>query len=149
DPNGALRSVTLVSQNFVSTPVQNVHTISTPSGLVGYMLFNDHIATAEGGLINAINALQGVQDLVLDIRYNGGGYLDIASELAYMIAGPTMTSGQTFELQQFNSKSPNTNPITGSRIAPTEFHSKTQGLQSGLPSGQALPTLNLPRVFVL
>jgi hypothetical protein len=149
DPSGSMRTVTLVSQNFTSTPVQNVRTISTQSGLVGYMLFNDHIATAEGGLINAINQLKGVQDLVLDIRYNGGGYLDIASELAYMIAGPTMTSGRTFELQQFNSKNPNTNPVTGQRIAPTDFHTTTLGLQSGLPAGQALPHLDLQRVFVL
>ena len=38
-----------------------------------------------------------MQDLVLDLRYNGGGYLAIASELAYMIAGPARTSGKTFE----------------------------------------------------
>ena len=71
----------------------------TPTGPVGYMQFNDHIATAEGGLIDAINTLKtaAITDLVLDIRYNGGGYLDIASELAYMIAGPTPTAGRTFE----------------------------------------------------
>jgi len=46
------------------------------------MLFNDHLATAEGELVNAFTQLQtaGITDLVLDIRYNGGGYLDIASE---------------------------------------------------------------------
>ena len=151
DLSGTTRTVTLVSQDFTSTPVQNVHTISTASGLVGYIQFNDHVATAEGGLINAINTLKtaGVQDLVLDIRYNGGGYLDIASEAAYMIAGPTMTSGRTFELQQFNSKYPNTNPVTGGALSPTTFHTTTQGLQPGLASGQALPTLNLPRLYVL
>ena len=39
----------------------------------------------------AINTLKAanVTDLVLDLRYNGGGYLDIASEVAYMIAGTT------------------------------------------------------------
>ena len=44
---------------------------------------------AESELVAAFTQLQsaGVQDLVLDIRYNGGGYLDIASEVAYMVAG--------------------------------------------------------------
>ncbi len=44
-------------------------------------LFNDHIATAEGALKNAIQQLATAQvnDLVLDLRYNGGGYLDIAA----------------------------------------------------------------------
>ena len=39
--------------------------------------------------MSAINTLKAaaVTDLVLDMRYNGGGYLDIAAELAYMIAG--------------------------------------------------------------
>ena len=48
------------------------------------MLFNDHIATAESELVAAVTQLKtaGVTDLVLDIRYNGGGYLDIASEVA-------------------------------------------------------------------
>src|SRR6185436_17837256 len=102
------------SANVTTTPVQNVRTIATPSGAVGYLLFNDHIATAESGLIDAVKTLKtaNVSDLVLDIRYNGGGFLNIASELAFMIAGPTMTSGQTFELTQFNSKNPTTNPIT-------------------------------------
>jgi hypothetical protein len=149
--SGTTRSVTLVSQNFTSTPVQNVRTLSTPSGNVGYLLFNDHIATSEGALVNAINTLKtaGVTDLVLDVRYNGGGFLDIAGELAYMIAGPTMTSGRTFELQQFNNKYPGTNPVTGRQITPVAFHSTTLGIQQGLAPGQPLPTLNLSRVFVL
>ena len=144
------RTVTLVSANVTSTPVQNVHTIAAAGGgLVGYLLFNDHLATAESELVAAFSQLQsaGVQDLVLDIRYNGGGYLDIASEVAYMIAGAGPTAGQTFEMQQFNSKYPSTNPLSGTAITPTDFHSTTQGFST--TSGQALPTLNLTRVFVL
>ena len=151
DPGAATpRTVTLVSADITDTPVQNVHTIPTAAGdLVGYMLFNDHIATAERGLVAAFNQLQsaGVHDLVLDIRYNGGGYLDIASELAYMIAGPTPTAGQTFELSQFNSKNPTVNPVTQTVISPLGFHATTQGFS--LAAGQALPTLNLSRVFVI
>jgi carboxyl-terminal processing protease len=146
------RTVTLVSGKVTETPVQNVKTISTPAGdLVGYMLFNDHIATAEGELVAAFSQLKsaGVHDLILDIRYNGGGFLDMASEVAYMIAGPNLTAGQTFELDQFNSKNPTVNPVTQSAITPLGFHTTTQGFSMLPPAGQALPTLNLPRVFVL
>jgi hypothetical protein len=144
------RTITLVSANITATPVQNVKTIPTAAGdLVGYMLFNDHIATAEGELVAAFNQLKsaGVHDLILDIRYNGGGFLDIASEVAYMIAGPAPTAGQTFELDQFNSKNPTVNPVTQSTITPLGFHTTTQGFS--LTAGQALPSLNLPRIFVL
>lgn len=146
----APRTITLVSANVTSTPVQNVRTLTAPNGnLVGYMLFNDHVATAESELVAAFSQLQsaGVHDLVLDIRYNGGGLLDIASEVAYMIAGPGPTTGQTFELSQFNSKHPTVNPVTGAPLAPTGFHSTTQGFST--TAGQALPSLNLARVFVL
>jgi len=148
----APRTVTLVSGSITETPVQNVKTLSTAAGdLVGYMLFNDHIATAESELVAAFSQLKsaGVRDLILDIRYNGGGFLDIASEVAYMIAGPTLTAGQTFELDQFNSKNPTVNPVTQSAITPLGFHATTQGFSTPPPAGQALPTLNLPRVFVL
>ncbi len=64
-----------------------------------------------------------------------------------MIAGPNLTAGQTFELDQFNSKNPTVNPVTQSAIAPLGFHTTTQGFSS--TAGQALPFLALPRVFVL
>ena len=144
----APRTVTMVATNVTSRPVQNVGTIER-SGTVGYMLFNDHIATAEAQLIDAFGQLQaaGVSDLVLDIRYNGGGYLDIASEVAYMIAGPVPTTGQGFERTVFNDQYASTDPVTGERLTPVPFHDLSQGFSG--PEGQPLPTLNLPRVFVL
>jgi carboxyl-terminal processing protease len=143
------RTVTMVAVNVTSTPVQNVGTFRTRRGRVGYMLFNDHIATAEQQLVSAFGELagEGVTDLVLDIRYNGGGYLDIASEVAYMIAGPTPTAGQTFERTVFNDKYPSRNPVTGEALTPVPFHATSQGFSG--PQGQALPTLDLSRVTVL
>jgi carboxyl-terminal processing protease len=143
------RSVILHAANVTENPVPIVVAIPTATGPVGYLLFNDQLAQAETGLITAVNTLKtaGVTDLVLDIRYNGGGYLDIASELAYMIAGPNATGGQTFEQLHFNDKHPSTDPVTGRPITPTPFHTTTLGLSA--PSGAALPTLNLQRVYVL
>lgn len=147
------RNITMTSTSITSAPVQNTKVINTPTGDIGYLVFNDHIATAEQALIDAVDALNaggGIDDLVVDIRYNGGGYLAIASEFAYMIAGAGPTAGNTFELTQFNDKNPVTNPITGQAIAPTPFYSTTLGPPfNGGAQGQALPVLNLSRVFVL
>ncbi len=139
----------MTSAIVISTPVQNVQVITTPIGPVGYIQFNDHIATAEDQLIDAIETLQNgsVTDLVLDIRYNGGGFLDLASELAFMIAGTGRTAGKTFEQLQFNDKHPARDPVTGELLAPIPFHDATVGF--GSTSGQPLPMLNLARVFVL
>lgn len=153
DLAGAQRTVNLTSASVTSTPVLEVSRIDTPSGDVGYILFNDHIATAEPALRNAITSLRAtstepaVTDLILDLRYNGGGYLDIASEAAYMVANTTLTSGQTFERLVFNSKHPSTDPVTNQPLVPTPFHSTTQGFVGA--AGVALPTLNLNRVYII
>lgn len=141
--------ITMTSAAITLQPVMNAQVLNTAGGKVGYMVFNDHIATAEAALFNAINQFksQGVSDLVLDIRYNGGGYLAIASQLAYMIAGSAVTSGATFERTEFNDKYPSTNPVTGVPLSPTPFYSTTLGLS--LARGQALPSLGLNRVYVL
>ena len=146
---GAPHTFTLTAANITDVPVQDVSVLAGTH--IGYMLFTDQLATAEGALVTAVNTLKaaGITDLVLDIRYNGGGYLDIASELAYMIAGPAPTAGQTFDLVHFNSKHPSTDPVTNQPITPTPFHTTTLGFTPGLAAGQQLPTLNLTRVFVL
>jgi hypothetical protein len=140
------RTIQMTSTEITAAPVQNVSVIPTATGPVGYLLFNDHILTAESALVDAVNQLNagpGVTDLVLDIRYNGGGFLFIASQLAYMIGGPQI-AGLTFETLQFNDKHPVTNPVTGEALVPTPFFNTTT-------TNQPLPDLNLPqrRVFVL
>jgi len=147
--DGSEFTVTLTSSEIVHQPVLVSNVIEYSSERVGYLLFNDHIATAEAQLIDAIAELRdaGVQDLILDLRYNGGGYLDIASQLAYMIGNTTLTNGRTFERLVFNDKHPTTNPITGRPLEPTPFHSTTLGFS--VPAGMPLPTLNLDRVYVI
>ena len=142
------RTVSLTSALITSDPVQNDGTIETDSGTVGYMLFNDHIATAERELFDAVTKLAdaGVDDLVLDLRYNGGGYLAIASQMAYMIVGSS-ASGRTFDELRFNDKHRVRNPITGNLLTPTPFFDTS--LDFSVAQGRPLPTLNLSRVFVL
>ncbi len=151
DLDGTVRQITMTSEEITSAMVQNTQVITNTSNgdAIGYMTFNFFRAPAEQALVDAINTLDAanIDDLVLDIRYNGGGYLDIASQLAYMIAGAGPTAGKDFETIQFNDKHPATNPVTGQALAPTPFH--TTGLGFSVAPGQALPTLDLPRVYVL
>lgn len=148
DPGStATRELLLTAQPFTEIPVPLVKTFDTAEGKLGYLLFNDHIATAEGELFEAVQSLAaaGIRDLVLDLRYNRGGYLDIASELAFMIAGAEATRGQVFEQLRFNAQSRRTQ--VGEPRTP--FHTQAQGYDPSLPEGTALPQLNLKRLFVL
>ena len=142
------RSITMTAEEITSTPVQNLSFLQTESGLVGYFTFNNHIAPAEELLIEAIKEIRdrNIADLVIDLRYNGGGFLAIANELSSMIAGDDAV-GQIFEELEFNNKHPEFNPITGERLSPKEFLTVTQGFSA--PEGPPLPTLGLERVFII
>ena len=143
-----------VSMNSAIVTSKPVHTLQT-GGLAngetaGYVLFNTFgTSIAEEDLFDAFTSLadQNVDHLVMDLRYNGGGFLDISAELAYMIAGPAATNGSIYETLVFNGKSGNTNPVTGQPITPTPFHSTAQGFS--VNEGTPLPTLNLDTVYVL
>jgi carboxyl-terminal processing protease len=143
------RSVTLSAQQITKAPVQNVRTIATASGNVGYMTFNDHILPAEGQLVSAFNTLAAanVSDLVLDLRYNGGGFLYIASQVGYMVAGAARTSNKTFERLQYSDKRASD---TNDPDSNTPFYNTVSGQpNTGTSGSTALPTLNLNRVYVL
>lgn len=143
--NGSTVSTSLTAANVETTAVQNQRIIDTPTGKVGYLTFNTHNNVAERQLITAMQQFQaaGITDLVLDVRYNGGGLLDIANELAYMIAGPQATSGKTFEQLVFNDKT--------RAEAPMLFRSRSVGFAAPEPvtANQALPYLGLKRVTLL
>jgi hypothetical protein len=146
--SGSLENVSLQAGSVALEAVQNRSVIPTATGNVGYLAFHDHIATSEKLLLDAMAYFseQGVSDLVVDLRYNGGGYLDIASQFAFMVAGE-QARNKTFEQLQFNSKHTSTNPVTGRPLQPILFHTTSLGF-SAMP-GQALPSLGLDRVFVL
>lgn len=148
--DGTERTVTMVSAQLVEAPVNRQSVITTPTGKVGYILLNTFSPySSEKGLADAIASMksQGVSDVVLDLRYNGGGLLAVASQLSYMIAGPARTSGHVFESLKFNAAAGATNPVTGSGNSPTPYYST--GLGFSVSNGAALSTLDLPRVFVL
>lgn len=117
---------------------------------VGYLSFNEHTLTAEAQLIAAVQKFQEqqVSDLVLDLRYNGGGLLYVASALSYMIAGPEATTGKVFERMVFNSRRVADNldpdsvmPFLATSCLPNKDYQCTKR--------ERLPTLSLRRVFVL
>lgn len=143
--NQVIVAVSMNAAEVSASAVKNTKVIDTASGRVGYLTFENHNAVSEKQLIDSFTQLRnaGVSDLVLDVRYNGGGLLYIASELAYMIAGPSATAGKTFERALYNDK---TAPGT-----PIPFRSTAYGFAAPAPApaGQALPYLNLKRVTVL
>ena len=140
------RDITVASASIVEDPVPLAEVLPADaadplSPKIGYLLFNDHVATAEAELIGAVTRFKaaGVADVVVDLRYNGGGFLYVASELAYMLGGARLAPNAVFEKLTFNDRHPEK---TNDPANTVPFYSTTS-------SGQALPTLDLPRVFVI
>jgi carboxyl-terminal processing protease len=140
------RTVVVSSASITEDPVPLVRVLpadpaNPASAKVGYLVFNDHIATSETELINAIATFKtaGVSDVVLDLRYNGGGFLYIASELAAMLGGNQVTPNAVYDKLTFNDKHPEkTNDPANTVLFPTLS-----------TTNQVLPTLNLSRVFIV
>ncbi|WP_197414265.1 S41 family peptidase [Lacimicrobium alkaliphilum] len=151
DHAGERIEVTMTSADVQITPVQNAKVLETEQGRVGYLQFNSHIALAQDQLIEAFELFvdENATDLVVDLRYNGGGLLVLASQLGYMVAGDANTNGRTFEQMQFNDKHPNRDPVTGEVLIPLEFVDKRIDYERFVETSQNLPTLALNRVFVL
>ena len=64
---------------------------------IGYIFFRNFVEPSYGALDTAFAELSasGVDDLVLDLRYNGGGLVSVAQHLASYIGG-VRTDGQVF-----------------------------------------------------
>ena len=112
------------------------------------MINSFNIETAEIQLINAINQLKTVEisELILDLRYNGGGYLGISAVLGTMVAG-NKAYGQVFGNMTFNDKHRQYDPIFNELIEPFIFPENTLGFST--TADMQLPKLNLSRVFII
>ena len=78
---------------------------------------------------------QNIDQLVVDLRYNGGGYLALASALAYGVAGPARTQGKTFETLRYNDK-------RSSKNENMPFYSSDL-------DGRAIEAMNFSKIYVL
>jgi hypothetical protein len=77
---------------------------------VGYMGYTQFVTYSVTDLTRAVTSLaqQGASELVLDLRYNGGGDVATSRDLASLIAGARV-AGQVFASLRFNDKHPEKN----------------------------------------
>lgn len=139
-PNG--RSVSLTKTNISENPVLMTTVINSGNHKVGYLVYNAFYQGYESQLNNAFGELksQGVTQLVLDLRYNGGGSVDTATRLGSMITG--QFNGQVFGKQQWNSKVDD----YYNTIDPTRFFNY---FTNTLDNEAAINSLNLSKVYIL
>jgi C-terminal processing protease CtpA/Prc len=136
------QTITLTKREYVKNPVIVKKVIDIEGQKVGYLYYDSFTADFDEELNDAFGEFQaaGVTDLVLDLRYNGGGSVRTATDLASMITG--QFAGEVFMREEWNEK------------YQTFFENEqperlVNRFNTTIKTGEAINSLNLNRVFVL
>jgi C-terminal peptidase prc len=89
NPDGEEREVALAKAMVTIPTVAIARTYEIEGRRVGYVLFHNFVQPSNAALDAAFAQLDadGAQDLILDLRYNGGGLVNVAQHLADLIGG--------------------------------------------------------------
>ena len=112
-PRGNDTTAVTSKQSFDVNSVMLYDTLTLQSGKTGHLVFDEFISpsTQELKTAFAFFKAQGVKDLILDLRYNNGGILDVATQLASYIAGTNFFS-TPFIKSSYNDKKAAANDTT-------------------------------------
>lgn len=129
------KDVPLNKIQYTENPIFKTNIINVGGENVGYLMYNGFT----GGSEDNLNAVFGefksnnVRHLVLDLRYNPGGQVNVTTLLASMITG--QFTGEVFEKLIFNSTLQNNNTNLNFR--------------DRLPNGSLVNSLGLDKLYVL
>ncbi|WP_332367858.1 S41 family peptidase [Spirosoma telluris] len=142
------KTISVTATTFQENPVflDSVYTVGSKK--VGYLVYNQFVPGANGSTADEYDAqvdavfsnfkAQGVTELVLDLRYNPGGYTSSSANLASLI-GKGISSSKLYFREEWNSSiTPLLQQTYGSSFFVQNFLDKSQNIGS-----------NLSRVFVL
>ena len=144
------RSVTVTAEDMYENPVQTVRILERPGGKkVGYLHYTSFTLDSCGDLVDVFKEFvqAGIGDLVLDLRYNGGGYLVTEEVLASMLAPVSVVeAGKVLFQDIYNSKLA-AEIKEDPTCFDTEFRFMVDGKLQVVSTAGANP--DLPRLYVL
>ncbi|MGH8495117.1 MAG: S41 family peptidase [Gammaproteobacteria bacterium] len=113
DRQGAESSVTVTKAVVTIPPVSAVTVFDVAGEPVGYLLFRTFVEPSFAALDAAFAqfADAGVRDLIVDVRYNGGGLIAVADFLGNLLGGLD-ANGQVFSMTVFNANNAFRNTTT-------------------------------------
>lgn len=94
---GVTSEVTVTKTDFILDPVSNRYgykILDDGGKKVGYVNLRTFISTADAGLRTAFSAFRaaGVTEVILDLRYNGGGLVSVANTFGDLLGGNRSSS---------------------------------------------------------
>ncbi|HEX8016139.1 MAG TPA: S41 family peptidase [Flavobacterium sp.] len=135
------KSVSLTKTVLEENPILINKIITSGSHKIGYLMYNGFYAEYDDELNQAFGKLktEGVTDLVLDLRYNGGGSVRSAIRLASMITG--QFTDDIFAKTQYNAKQMNS-------LSSSQLESLNSRFVSSF-DGKAINSLKLNTLYVI
>lgn len=126
----------LTKSQYTENPVFKTMTLDVDGRKIGYLMYNSFTRNYDVELNNAFGQFQaeGVTDLVLDLRYNGGGSVGTATDLASMITG--QFNGQIFYKEFWNEDR-------------QDERSRNGLFDTKISDGSNINSLNLSKVYIL
>ncbi len=107
-PDGTTQTLTIAKAAYKANFLLHQSVITTGGKKIGYFVLESFLGDQDGEvtrqqLQSALTNFksQGVTELVVDLRYNGGGYVSLSQALANMIA-PASAKGKTMFTYKYN-----------------------------------------------
>jgi C-terminal processing protease CtpA/Prc len=144
-PNG--KSVTLTKTELSENPIFINKVIENEGHKIGYLMYNGFYSNYDLELNDAFASLksEGITDLVLDLRYNGGGSVQTATRLASMITG--QFTDKIFVKERWNDK---VNAYFESEDPNALTNLFTNTIKTSNPTKSTpINSLNLNKVYIL
>jgi len=135
-------SIALTQVEYTENPVFIAKTLTVNNRKIGYLMYNAYRRNFDVELNNAFAQFKsdGIEDLVLDLRYNGGGSVETAIDLTSMITG--QFNGQVITKQRWN-------PEIQAFLESDDPNSLIDRFDNTISNGNAINSLNLTRLFVI
>ncbi|MEX2349688.1 MAG: S41 family peptidase [Flavobacteriaceae bacterium] len=135
-------SVTLVKSEVTENPIHVARTLTVEGVKVGYLMYNGFTSTFDAELNNVFSTFQadGISDLILDLRYNGGGSVETAVDLSSMVTG--QFNDEIFTTQVWN-------PELQAIFEQNNPEDLITRFNNTIRTGAAINSLNLNRLYVI
>jgi len=102
--DGTSRTVTVTKASYTEKTVHTYGTRQINGANVGYLRIDSFRQTTAAEINTAVDSFvdAGITELVLDLRYNGGGFTSVALDLASQIVGSAFV-GEVYAKHSYNS----------------------------------------------
>lgn len=146
DSNGAIvsrnKEVSLTQSEYTENPVYISKVIEYQGQKIGYVMYNSFVGDFDEQLNIAFGELKaaGINDLILDLRYNGGGSVRTAIDLSAMITG--QFTGEIFSKEIWNKE-------LQAAFNAQDPERLINRFRDTIRTGAPINSLNLSQVFIL